>query len=171
MLPDGGDAVSVAFERLPFVYPDGHHNAEALLVHPTTGALVVVTKADVTAAYALSGLAPDTIATARLIGAPALPAGATVVTDGSVHPCGGRLLLRGKSWIFELRGFRGADLTTLLDRAGDRGPAGHRAARRGRGLHARRAALPHLERVPGRRAGRPARRGRLHALIARYSRR
>jgi hypothetical protein len=30
--------VTVAFERFPFTYPDGRHNAETLLVHPVTGA-------------------------------------------------------------------------------------------------------------------------------------
>lgn len=31
-------------EKLPFRYPDGPHNAEVLLVHPTTGAVLIVTK-------------------------------------------------------------------------------------------------------------------------------
>ena len=31
--------LEVAAEALPFQYPDGSHNAEALLVHPVTGVL------------------------------------------------------------------------------------------------------------------------------------
>ncbi len=38
-LPSEGATV-----RLPFAYPDGPHNAEALLVHPQTGATYIVTK-------------------------------------------------------------------------------------------------------------------------------
>jgi hypothetical protein len=33
-----------AAEALPFVYPDGSHNAETLLVHPETGVITIVTK-------------------------------------------------------------------------------------------------------------------------------
>src|SRR5207247_1030146 len=42
--PAAGAKQMVPSTRLPFVYPDGPHNAEALLVHPTTGDVYVVTK-------------------------------------------------------------------------------------------------------------------------------
>jgi hypothetical protein len=31
-------------EKFPFLYPDGHHDAETLLVHPVTGEIYIVTK-------------------------------------------------------------------------------------------------------------------------------
>jgi len=35
---------SAAAERFPFRYPDGHHDAEALMVHPETGRIYIITK-------------------------------------------------------------------------------------------------------------------------------
>jgi hypothetical protein len=40
----GGGTTSVTAEAFPFQYPDGSHNSEALMVHPTTGAVYIVTK-------------------------------------------------------------------------------------------------------------------------------
>ncbi|MEO7330617.1 MAG: hypothetical protein ABI193_18730, partial [Minicystis sp.] len=35
---------AVSAQALPFVYPDGSHNAETLLIHPKTGVITLVTK-------------------------------------------------------------------------------------------------------------------------------
>lgn len=40
----GGGTTSVNAEAFPFQYPDGSHDSEALMVHPTTGAVYLVTK-------------------------------------------------------------------------------------------------------------------------------
>ena len=40
----GGGTTSVTAEAFPFQYPDGSHNSEALMVHPSTGAVYIVTK-------------------------------------------------------------------------------------------------------------------------------
>ena len=41
----GAGTTSLTAEAFPFAYPDGSQNAEALMVHPTTGAVFIVTKA------------------------------------------------------------------------------------------------------------------------------
>ncbi|MBV1860064.1 MAG: hypothetical protein KUG77_16745, partial [Nannocystaceae bacterium] len=47
--------------RVDFVYPDGSHNAEVLLVHPTTGVVTIVTKSEsgVASVYEIGPLVPD----------------------------------------------------------------------------------------------------------------
>ena len=90
-----------AFERIRLEYPDGPHNAEALLVDPTTGDLLVVTKEP---------------GRARMYDAPAseLKHGATVklrlagtlrvadVSAGSISPDGKWVLLRQEAngWLW-----------------------------------------------------------------------
>ena len=43
-LPTNGSTITTTFDRLPFVYPDGLHNAETLLVDPQSQRIFVVTK-------------------------------------------------------------------------------------------------------------------------------
>jgi hypothetical protein len=107
-LPSDGSAFNTPAERFPFVYPDGPHNAETLLVHPSTGRIFVVTKvAGVTATvYELPlPLTPDVTATLVLVTPVSLPASAGLITGGSFHPCADRLLLRtyGSPYEFSLR--------------------------------------------------------------------
>lgn len=55
-----GDDVNVGPARaLRFTYPDGAHDAEALLVHPVTGEVVILTKSAITGVYTF----PDVPAT------------------------------------------------------------------------------------------------------------
>jgi hypothetical protein len=86
----------VTSERMNIAYPDGAHDAEALLVHPKTGAITIVTKAwSGAAVYELpGGFAPGAPATFEKRGGLALPKGAGVVTAGDVHPGGRGVLLR-----------------------------------------------------------------------------
>jgi len=87
-------------EKLPFAYPDGRWNAEALLVHPTTGELFIVTKGSTPGVYRFpTPLTPGVAATLVRVGAPAGLDG--VVTGGDVSPCGDRVLLRTYSGLFE----------------------------------------------------------------------
>jgi hypothetical protein len=95
----GGDLpkTALAYERFRFTYPDRAHNAETLLVHPTTGDVYVVTKEAMTqaAVYRLPAEAkPD--ASVSMILVPSslgIPVG-ELVTGGDVDPCGTHLLLR-----------------------------------------------------------------------------
>ncbi len=105
-------ARSVAAEKIPFTYPDGRWNAEALLVHPTTGEIVIVTKGASPGVYRFPS--PLTAGAAVVLKRVSTPAGLDgVVTGGDVSPCGDRALLRTYSSLFEYR------LTTLADGLGD----------------------------------------------------
>lgn len=79
---------AVKCRRFTLAYPDGAHDAEALLVHPRTGRLLVVSKdTDGGTFYrAPASLSPDSVNVMKAVG----PAPATV-TAGSFTPGGRRL--------------------------------------------------------------------------------
>ena len=90
-VPVGRGDRSVSGEAFDLAYPDGPHDAEALLAHPGTGRLFVVTKGvfggEVYAAP--SALRPDAPNRLKRVGdAPGL------VTDGAFFPDGRHLVLR-----------------------------------------------------------------------------
>lgn len=89
---------TVNAEALPFTYPDGAHNAETLLVHPTTGAITIVTKVFVGASSIYEMPLPATPgmpAVMKLMGTVQPPLGSSVLfTGGDVHPSGKGVLLR-----------------------------------------------------------------------------
>lgn len=94
--------MTVAAEKIPFAYPDGKWNAEALLVHPTTGEIVIVTKGAMPGIYRFpSTLTAGTKVTLTKVGVPAGLDG--IVTGGDVSPCGDRALLRTYASLFEYR--------------------------------------------------------------------
>jgi len=104
VLATDGSASSVTYERFPFVYPDGKHNAETLLVHPSGRVFVVVKVKGVPAGvYELpSPLTSGVQATLQRVSA-VMPATPTeLFTGGSFHPCGDRLLLRTYESLYEL---------------------------------------------------------------------
>ncbi len=86
-----------------FVYPDGPHDAEALLIHPLTGEAVVITKGDGLAGVytfpdappdAAAAAAPVTLSLAGTLDLGALGLEAPEVTAGDVSPDGLRAALR-----------------------------------------------------------------------------
>jgi hypothetical protein len=104
-LPTDGSSLVSAHERFPFVYPDGPHNAETLLVHPVTGRVFVATKISgvPSTVYEMPlPLKPDEIVTMVKVSEVSLPALAGVVTGGSFHPCSDRLLLRTYFGLYEM---------------------------------------------------------------------
>ncbi|MCC6213236.1 MAG: hypothetical protein IT376_00065 [Polyangiaceae bacterium] len=97
-----GGTIDVAWDAFDYVYEDGSHNAEALLVHPTTGELYVMTK-QAGASHVFRMEAPGAAGaqvTLTRIATLTLGAGA-LATGGSVHPCGDRLLLRTYGGLLE----------------------------------------------------------------------
>lgn len=87
----------VQWTRYRFAYPDGAHDAEALLVHPHSGRLYVVTKSrdDAGVYRADKQLSTDGVnGLTRIASAPAL------VTGGAFSPDGTRLVLRGHNWAY-----------------------------------------------------------------------
>lgn len=90
----GGGAVTA--EALPFAYPDGPHNAEALVVHPTTGVVTIITKTSGTARiFELPmPLTPGVKVTAVDRGPFKAPSLFPLVTAADVHPSGTAVLVR-----------------------------------------------------------------------------
>ncbi len=99
------DPEEVTWDALRFRYPDGSHNAETLLAHPTTGDLYVVTKVErgLSGVYRLAAGSHDAGETALTrVGELALPtSGGVLVTGGDLHPCADRLLVRTYLRLFE----------------------------------------------------------------------
>lgn len=79
--------------RYDLRYPDGPHNAEALLVHPHSGALFVVTKAVVGGIYR----APQPLRSHGINALTYVGPAPTIVTDATFAPAGDRAYLRGYS--------------------------------------------------------------------------
>jgi hypothetical protein len=95
--PLGADATAPA-RRLRLRYPDGPHDAEALLVDPLRGDVLVVTKAiDGATAYRAAGTTLRRVADVR---------GARFVTGGSVSADGRVVALRGyaRVWVWIRQG-------------------------------------------------------------------
>ncbi|MDC0708051.1 hypothetical protein POL68_06175 [Stigmatella sp. ncwal1] len=104
-------------EPLAFVYPDGHHNAEALIMDASTGRLAVITKTPESLGdvYALEGLRPGETGRATRLGTLQAPSGVDrMTTAASLHPSGERLLLRTYTRVWEVRSPQAADFEALI---------------------------------------------------------
>ena len=84
-------------EAIRLKYPDGKHDAEALLVHPTTGNIYIVNKVPIANPAVYEATAPFTagsLVTMRRIGEIRVPSiFGGVITGGSVSPDGRRVAL------------------------------------------------------------------------------
>ncbi|HXG65232.1 MAG TPA: hypothetical protein VNO70_08995 [Blastocatellia bacterium] len=84
-------------EAIHLKYPDGKHDAEALLVHPATGDIYIITKAMGAPArvyQAASPTSPAGVITLTLVGEVRLPnAMAGLITGGDIAPDGRRVIL------------------------------------------------------------------------------
>lgn len=102
-VPSGGSrttrkdpATTATAEVMTFTYPDELHDAETLMVHPTTADIYIVTKSRNTAAgvYKVkSSFGPGTIRAEKIadITVPAIPNG--FLTGGDIAPDGKRLVI------------------------------------------------------------------------------
>ncbi|HZO89945.1 MAG TPA: hypothetical protein VFB38_16565 [Chthonomonadaceae bacterium] len=99
------EAVTAPAEKLPYVYPDGYHDAETLMVHPKTGEVFLVTKesSGVSGVYAfLMPLTPGIQTTLRRVGTLRFASSFTgtlgladrLATAGDIAPDGSRLVVR-----------------------------------------------------------------------------
>ncbi|GAA3118189.1 hypothetical protein [Kribbella aluminosa] len=87
------DATNVKYHQYDFKYPDGPHDAEALLIEPQTSQLYVVTKSSKGAGTIYSAPpAPTRQGTNDLTKLASAPTG--VITDGTFLPDGQRVVLR-----------------------------------------------------------------------------
>jgi hypothetical protein len=93
---------TVPTEKATFTYSDGPTDAEVLLVHPRTGAVTIVSKAESGPAsiFELGTLVPDGQLTAEKAGEFEPPKGSSKFTGGSIHPDATGILLRTKTRLF-----------------------------------------------------------------------
>ena len=103
-----GFTLHIASEALPFVYPDEAHNAEALVVHPVTGLIYVITKQGAGVPSRVyrypTPLTPGVTATLEFVAEMKVPASSDLqLTGAALHPCGGALLVRTYNRVAELR--------------------------------------------------------------------
>lgn len=93
-------------EAFPFTYPDGTHDAEALLIDPRTGEAYVVTKSIMSLGHAYRveidgrGRPVRAVSVGPITAATGFDA---LVTAASVHPSGTRVLLRTYRGVWEFR--------------------------------------------------------------------
>lgn len=93
---------SLASERFPFRYTDGPHDVEAMLVHPSTGVVTLVTKEESGPAGVYELTLPSAGETGSAIkrGEVEPPEGDNEITGGAIHPEATGLLLRTKTHLF-----------------------------------------------------------------------
>jgi hypothetical protein len=102
-------------DAFPFTYPDGSHDAEAVLVDPRTADVYVVTKALMSLGdvYRVDVHGRPRRETAAHVATLSAPTGFdSLVTAGSVHPSGTRVLLRTYAGLWE---YARADARSLAD--------------------------------------------------------
>jgi hypothetical protein len=104
-------------QAFAFTYPDGAHDAEALLVDPQTAEIYVVTKSIMSLgdAYRVDCTDPRRPTRATHVAALSSTSGFdALVTAGSVHPSGTRVLLRTYRGVWEFRGNGAPGIAALL---------------------------------------------------------
>ena len=108
-------AAPVRVRRLMLRYPDGAHDAEALLVDPSTGALVIVTKdfGGVARVYVADRPSRTAVTTMRRAGRVSLGPGAAV-TAGDVSGDGRTVVLRTYDSAFVWSRRRGQSLPSAM---------------------------------------------------------
>jgi len=103
----GQTSGSLAAEKFPFAYPDGPHNAESLMVHPTTGSVYIISKSKTGKSHVYKFPEPlkaNTKVTLVKIADLNLPSGNSgTATGADIHPCAPRFLLRTYSRVYEFR--------------------------------------------------------------------
>ena len=116
-LTGGVPPATAPAQRLDLRYPDGRHDAEALLVDPATGTIVIVTKA-------FGGIAGVYVADPRSAGAPTVMRAARAVslgvgeavTAGDVSADGATVVLRSYGRAFVWSRHRGESIAAALGR-------------------------------------------------------
>ena len=103
---------AVATERMDLRYPDGAHDAEALLVHPTTGEIGVVTKeADGAGLYVVPRFTTGQATLERTASVPV-----ALATGAAVSPDAASVIVRDytQAYLFDIDG---TDLSSAFDAA------------------------------------------------------
>jgi hypothetical protein len=100
--------VSVAAEKLVFIYPDGAlHNAESLLIDPRGGTLYIIDKVNAgmpSTVYRLpAGFGGGPVVAVKISELPVPMANDTPATAADAHPCGTGFILRTNNTAYEFR--------------------------------------------------------------------
>jgi hypothetical protein len=109
-VPEPGKETSVQADRIyTLKYPDEPHNAEALMVQPTTGDLYIVTKAATRPSVVFKLAKPDATGTFTLRKVGEVQVGSTtregkLITGGDISPDGKHVVLRSylEAWEFDV---------------------------------------------------------------------
>jgi hypothetical protein len=106
----------VEVEPIEFIYPDGAHDAEAVLVDPQTADVYIVTKSIVSlgSAYRLDVRGKRPLRAVYVTSLAAAQGFDSLVTAGSVHPSGTRILLRTYRGVWEFRHPQARSLADVL---------------------------------------------------------
>jgi hypothetical protein len=94
---------TVDWTRFRFRYPDGPHDAEAVLVHPQTGRVYVATKSVIGGGLYVGPQRLLLASTGRVNELTRVAGVPPLVTDGAFAPDGSRFVLRGylSAWLFD----------------------------------------------------------------------
>ncbi|WPB73827.1 cell wall anchor protein [Archangium violaceum] len=115
-LANGQTTGTLTAEAFPFVYPDTAKDAEALMVHPVTGDIYVITKSASGASkvykFPTPLPAPGTLSTLVWVADLQLPVDpndveAAKATAAAIHPCADRFLVRTYRRVYEFRAAAG----------------------------------------------------------------
>jgi hypothetical protein len=110
--------VNVTYDRFEYTYEPGPQNAEALLAHPQTGNLYIVTKSTTGTSLVFRIDAPTSPGASQtlqtLVDLPLPTPGGRLVTGGAIHPCGERLLLRTYDALLEYAAAPGGAFETAF---------------------------------------------------------
>jgi hypothetical protein len=129
--PKAGDK-SKTYERFDswtIKYPDAAHDCEALMVHPATGDIWLVTKdrGDGTLIYRVKSPKGKAIITAEKLGSITIPfngLGAKMVTAGDISPDGTRVAIRSYAGALEFTAPKGAFASWFKSKPKTLNPAG-----------------------------------------------
>ena len=134
-LARGAPGATASARRLTLRYPDGAHDAEALLVDPSTGALVVVTKdfGGAAGVYVAARPSPAAVTTMRRAGTVRL-GGGQAVTAGDASANGRVIVLRSYDAAFAWTRRRGQTIASAMRRRRCRARAGLLAEGQGEAL-------------------------------------
>jgi hypothetical protein len=111
-----GTSTKVSSDPLLFRYADGSHDAEALLAHPKTGRLALVTKGDGSSSIYVfpEALTPNATMTLTATGSLTLPSGSPRITAGDFAPDGRGILLRTYSSVWFYAAAEGEAVEAIL---------------------------------------------------------
>ncbi|WP_254624024.1 cell wall anchor protein [Myxococcus sp. CA033] len=110
-------------QQFPFVYPDGGKDAEAIMVHPVTADIYIITKSGsgLSKVYKMPNPLPapgvqSTLIFVSNLQLPVVPdqPNWSYTTSAAIHPCSNRFILRTYKTVYEFRAAPGAAFETAF---------------------------------------------------------